>query len=98
MFNIKKKHKIGVFEIGMDKKGEIDYLSKIVRPDLGLITNISYAHAENFTSLKGIAEAKGEIINNILQGGKIILNADDSFFNFFKRKSIKKEFKSNLIW
>ena len=49
LFNIKKKHKIGVFEIGMDKKGEIDYLSKIVRPDLGLITNISYAHAENFT-------------------------------------------------
>ena len=93
LFNIKKKHKIGVFEIGMDKKGEIDYLSKIVRPDLGLITNISYAHAENFNSLKGIAEAKGEMINNISQGGKIILNADDSFFNFFKEKALRKDLK-----
>ena len=29
----------------MDKKGEIDHLSKIIKPDLGVITNISYAHA-----------------------------------------------------
>ena len=32
----------------MDKKGEIDYLSKIIKPDVGVITNISYAHIKNF--------------------------------------------------
>ena len=31
-------------EVGMDKKGEIDYLSKIIKPDVGVITNINYAH------------------------------------------------------
>ena len=31
----------GVFEVGMDKKGEIDNLTKIIKPDLGIITNIS---------------------------------------------------------
>ncbi len=90
LFNINKVHKIGIFEIGMDKKGEIDNLSKLVRPDIGLITNITYAHAKNFDSLKGIANAKAEIIDNIYSGGKIILNADDYFFNFFKKKALKK--------
>ena len=45
----------GVLEIGMDKKGEIDHLSKIVKPDLSVITNINYAHAKNFKNLKQIA-------------------------------------------
>ena len=48
----------------MDKKGEIDYLSKIIEPDVGVITNINYAHAKNFKSIKQIALAKSEIIKN----------------------------------
>ena len=93
LFNIKKKHEVGVFEIGMDKKGEIDYLSKLIQPDLGVITNISYAHAKNFKSLKDIAKAKGELIDNISPRGKIILNADDNFFNYFRKKSLQKGLK-----
>ena len=50
----------------MDKKGEIDYLTKLIRPNLGLITNISYAHIKNFINLDNIAKAKAEIINNIV--------------------------------
>tara|TARA_B100001248_G_scaffold196491_1_gene151123 strand:- start:11319 stop:14138 length:2820 start_codon:yes stop_codon:yes gene_type:complete len=90
LLNINKKHKIGVFEIGMDKKGEINKLSKLIRPDVGVITNITYAHAKNFNTLKGIAKAKAELIDNISPGGKIILNADDYFFNFLKEKARKK--------
>ena len=37
-----------VFEVGMDKKGEIDHLTKLIKPNLGLITNISYAHIRKF--------------------------------------------------
>ena len=44
-----------VFEIGMSKKGEINALAKMVKPDLGIITNIGEAHLENFKSIKGIA-------------------------------------------
>ena len=68
----------------MDKKGEIDFLTKQIIPNVGVITNISYAHIENFKNLKSIAEAKSEIINNIVENGTIILNADDQFFNFLK--------------
>src|SRR6056300_448463 len=48
LFNLNPNHKFGIFEIGMDKKGEIDQLSKIVQPDVGIITNINFAHAKNF--------------------------------------------------
>merc|ERR1711991_204502 len=65
IFNTPESAKFTVLEVGMDKKGEIDYLTKLIRPNLGLITNISYAHIENFKSLNQIAQAKSEIINNI---------------------------------
>ncbi len=91
LMNLKQDKKYGVFEIGMDKKGEIDFLSKILRPNLGIITNINYAHSKNFNDINGIAEAKSEIINNIINGGSIILNKDDKFYNFLKQKSYKKK-------
>ena len=93
--NIKNNTKYGVFEIGMDKKGEIDYLSKIVRPEIGIITNIAGAHFKNFKTLKDIAKAKSEIINNIVDNGTIILNKDDKFFNFLSNKAKSK--KINII-
>ena len=77
----------------MDKKGEIDNLSKIVKPEIAIITNISGAHFKNFNSLKDIAKAKSEIIDNIIDSGKIILNKDDKFFNFLSNKALKKEIK-----
>ena len=93
LFNIKKTDQIGIFEVGMDKKGEIDFLTKKIMPDVGVITNISYAHIKNFKNLNDIAEAKSEIINNITEGGSIVLNADDKYFNFLKNKSLKKKLR-----
>jgi murE/murF fusion protein len=40
LFNLKQKDDYGVLEVGMDKKGEINYLSNIVQPDVSVITNI----------------------------------------------------------
>ena len=88
--NLKKNIEYGIFEIGMDKKGEIDNLSKIVKPEIAIITNISGAHFKNFNTLKDIAKAKAEIIDNILEGGNIILNKDDKFFNFLSNQARKK--------
>jgi murE/murF fusion protein len=77
----------------MDKKGEIDYLSKIVQPDVSVIININYAHVKNFKSLKQIALAKSEIIHNTKDNGFIVLNADDNFFTFHKKIALKKNLK-----
>ena len=91
--NLKKNTEYGIFEIGMDKKGEINHLSKIVKPEIAIITNIAEAHLKNFSSLKGIAKAKAEIINNIPKGGDIILNKDDKFFGFLSDMARKKGIK-----
>ena len=107
LFNIDIKDKFGVFEVGMDRKGEIDYLTKIIKPNVGVITNISYAHVKNFKNIQGIAKAKSELIDNIENNGTLILNADDKFFNYLKSKASKKNLKiisfgkknkSNLIF
>ena len=54
LLNLKQDNKFGIFEVGMDKKGEIDFLSNILKPDLAIITNISYAHSRNFKDINGI--------------------------------------------
>ena len=85
--NLSYDDKFGVFEVGMSKAGEIRSLSKLLKPHIGVITNIGEAHLENFKDIKGIAEAKSEIIENIVPGGKIILNRDDKFFKYLFRKA-----------
>ncbi len=95
LFNLNTKCNYGVFEIGMDKKGEIDFLSNIVKPNIGVITNISYAHAKNFDNILEIAKAKSEIINNIKLNGFIVLNSDDKFFHLHNK--IAKKRKLNII-
>ena len=71
----------------MSKAGEINSLSKIIKPHIGIITNIGEAHIENFNNQKGIANAKGEIIKNIVKKGMLILNRDDKYFSLFSCKS-----------
>ena len=93
LINLNYKDEFGVFEVGMDKKGEIDYLTKIIKPDIGIITNISYAHSKNFKSIKQIADAKAEILNNIKKNGTVVLNMDDNFYNYHKNLAFKKKLK-----
>jgi UDP-N-acetylmuramoyl-tripeptide--D-alanyl-D-alanine ligase len=91
--NLSVEDKYGVFEIGMSKKGEIDNLSKLIKPHIGIITNIGEAHIENFSNIHGIAKAKSEIINSIEKNGTIILNRDDKFFYFLRKKAKLKKLK-----
>ena len=95
LFNLKKNDDFGIFEIGMDKKNEINFLSKIIRPDVAIITNISYAHIRNFKNIKEIALAKSEIIQNIKENGYLVLNADDYFYDFHRKIASKR--KLNII-
>ena len=77
----------------MSKAGEIDFLTKIIKPHIGVITNIGEAHIENFNNLKGIADAKSEIMNNIEKDGSVILNRDDKYFSYLEKKAKRKKLK-----
>jgi MurE/MurF fusion protein len=65
-------------------------LSKIIKPDVGVITNISYAHIKNFKNIHQVALAKSEIINNVKKNGFLVLNKDDKFCNLHKKIAKKK--------
>ena len=91
--NLSTNDKFGVFEVGMSKAGEIKKLTKLIKPHIGVITNIGEAHLENFKNIAGIAEAKSEIIENIESGGTIILNRDDKFFYKLNKKAKAHQLK-----
>ena len=91
--NLSTEDKFGVFEVGMSKRGEIENLTRIIRPHIGVITNIGEAHIENFKNISGIAKAKGELIGNIKKNGTIILNRDDKFFKYLNKKAKSKNIK-----
>ena len=93
LLNLNQKDNYGVLEVGMDKKGEIDYLSRIIKPDISIITNINYAHVQNFKNINQIALAKAEIIYNTKTNGSVILNADDKFFKLHQKIALKKKLK-----
>lgn len=72
---------IGVLEVGMNRKGEIRKLSKIIMPDVGIITNIGYAHIEFLKTVKNIALAKSELFEGVRQGGVVFLNKNSRYLD-----------------
>jgi UDP-N-acetylmuramoyl-tripeptide--D-alanyl-D-alanine ligase len=70
--------KYAVFEIGMNHAGEITPLTKLVRPNVAVITAVEPVHLEYFGSLEKIADAKAEIFSGLTPGGAAVLNRDNS--------------------
>jgi len=69
-----------VIEMGMNHAGEISDLSKLARPNVGVITTIAAVHLEFFDHVAGIADAKAEIFDGMCQGGAAVLNRDNVYF------------------
>jgi UDP-N-acetylmuramoyl-tripeptide--D-alanyl-D-alanine ligase len=65
-----------VFEMGMNNKGEIAALTRLVRPHVALITSIAPAHIENLGSEEAIADAKAEIFEGLEPEGVAIVPND----------------------
>jgi UDP-N-acetylmuramoyl-tripeptide--D-alanyl-D-alanine ligase len=74
----------GVFELGMSHAGELAPLSKLLRPDVALVTTVESVHLEFFESEEAIADAKGEIFAGMGTGGAVVLNADNRHFERLK--------------
>ncbi len=83
-----------VYEMGMDKKNEIDGYCSWVKPDTGIITIIGDSHLEKLGSKEAIADAKLEITHYMERGNSLIYNSDSPFLDMY---SLKKRTKMNFI-
>jgi UDP-N-acetylmuramoyl-tripeptide--D-alanyl-D-alanine ligase len=88
LLKITPETEVLVLELGMNQPGEIGILTRMANPDMGLITNIGPAHLEFMGSLEKIAQAKFDLLENMDEKGKIVLNADDPWLS--KRAKTEK--------
>jgi UDP-N-acetylmuramoyl-tripeptide--D-alanyl-D-alanine ligase len=74
----------GVFEIGMNHAGEIQALSEVLRPDIGIVTNVGPAHLEFFDSEADIASEKADLLRALPCDGMAIVACDAPWFEVIR--------------
>ena len=89
ILSIDDSYDVAVLEMGMDKKGDIEYLVDIANPDIAVITNIGVSHIESLGSRDNIYEAKMEITSKFNDNNILIVNGEDDYLGKISEKSFK---------
>ncbi len=76
IFKMRSHHKAAIFELGVNKRGEMAQLAQMVNPTIGLITNVGHAHMEGLGSLQDIAQEKKDIFKYFTEKSIGIVNGD----------------------
>ncbi len=77
LLGLEGTHEAAVVEMGMNAFGEIQRLTHIAAPTIGVLTNVYPAHTEGVGDVAGVARAKGELVGALNHGATLIYNADD---------------------
>lgn len=85
ILNLDSNHDVLVIELAAQRTGEIRELTKIIKPDIALITNVFEAHIGLFENQDNIAKEKSEIILSLKDKGTAILNRDDIYYDYFEK-------------
>lgn len=65
VIGINQKHNLGIFEAGISLPGEMEKLEPIIRPDIGVLTNIGTAHDEGFSSREEKIKEKLKLFSRV---------------------------------
>ncbi|WML89865.1 UDP-N-acetylmuramoyl-tripeptide--D-alanyl-D-alanine ligase [Thiothrix lacustris] len=84
LLRLRDTDRFAVIEMGANHFGEIDYLTQIACPDVAIINNAGASHLEGFGDIAGVSRAKGEIFNGLVQSGVAIINADDTYADYWR--------------
>ena len=81
LLRLKAEHDLAVIEMGANHPGEIKFLSEIVEPDCGIITNVGKAHLEGFGSFEGVTKTKGELYDFLRkkEGSTVFIHHDNAY-------------------
>jgi UDP-N-acetylmuramoyl-tripeptide--D-alanyl-D-alanine ligase len=88
---LRAEHRYAVIEMGMNHRGEIDYLTRLSLPTIALITNAAEAHLEGVGTVQDVAHAKGEIFAGLGKGGIAVINADDAYADLWRKLASNKK-------
>ena len=81
IFSLRDEHTAAVVEMGISHFGDMSRLTRIVKPDYGLFTNIGHAHLEYLGDRAGVLKAKGEMIEWLAPKGKVFCCGDDDMLS-----------------
>jgi UDP-N-acetylmuramoyl-tripeptide--D-alanyl-D-alanine ligase len=84
LLRLRPTHRCAVIEMGMNHLGEIDYLTRLARPNVAVINNAGTAHIGELGSRENIAKAKGEIFTGLAEDGVAVINADSDFADYWR--------------
>jgi UDP-N-acetylmuramoyl-tripeptide--D-alanyl-D-alanine ligase len=87
--NMPRTVRYGVFEIGMNHAGEIDALTRLVRPQIAIVTTVAPVHLGFFRSIEEIADAKAEIFCGLEPGGAAVINRDSPYYERLKAHALE---------
>lgn len=85
-------HDILVAEFGARRKGDIEILTKILKPDYGILTTIGGQHLETFKTLQTVEETKNELVENMKVGGALVFNGDSASTKKLYERCKKQKF------
>ncbi len=85
VFKIREDHQVGIFEMGMNRKGEMAELATVLFPDLAVITNIGTAHIGIIGSKAEIAQEKKAVFMHFGKKNAAFIPADDEYVDFLEK-------------
>ncbi|MEE1227716.1 MAG: UDP-N-acetylmuramoyl-tripeptide--D-alanyl-D-alanine ligase [Lachnospiraceae bacterium] len=90
--HMSKEDQIAVLEIGMSERGQIERLTKMIRPNIAVVTMIGVSHIAQLKTQENICLEKMDIVKGLQEGGMVFLNGDDKFLAPYAGKLKKKLF------
>ena len=82
---INEQHNLGIFEAGISNSSEMGKLEKIIKPTVGVLTNIGSAHDEGFLNLEEKIKEKMSLFEH---SETVIYQINEKFnFSFFSKKN-----------
>ncbi len=85
LFGLNRSHEAVVLEMGMRGFGQIEYLCKVSRPTIGVVTNIGMSHIELLGSRDNIAHAKSELLSALGTDGIAVINTDNEYCDLLSK-------------
>ena len=83
---------VAVLEIGMSERGQIESLTRMIRPDIAVVTVIGVSHIAQLGSQENICREKMDIIKGLPEDGMVFLNGDDPYLAAYKDRLDKRVF------